>query len=320
VVHALEDVSFAVRPGETFIVLGPSGCGKSTLLKAVAGFLRPSAGQIRLDGQPITWPGPDRVVVFQEFDQLLPWRTVLGNVSYPLRVARKVGRVWAAERARRFVEMVGLAGFADAYPHTLSGGMKQRVAIALVFVTAATLSRAGRDLLETLTGMFNPLPAIALLPLALLWFGLGTNSLIFVLVHSVLWPLSLNAYTGFVTVPPTLVRVGQNLGLGGFGLVTGILVPAAFPYLLTGLKIGWAFAWRTVIAAELVFGVAGERGGLGWYIYRNRYDLNTAEVFAGLLTIIAIGLLVESLVFRSIERRTVVRWGMHAQAGAMEAD
>jgi NitT/TauT family transport system permease protein len=192
-------------------------------------------------------------------------------------------------------------------------------AIALVFATAATLSRTGRDLLETLTSMFNPLPAIALLPLALLWFGLGTNSLIFVLVHSVLWPLSLNVYTGFVTVPPTLVRVGQNLGLGGFGLVIGILVPAAFPYLLTGLKIGWAFAWRTVIAAELVFGVAGERGGLGWYIYRNRYDLNTAEVFAGLLTIIAIGLLVESLVFRSIERRTVVRWGMHARAGATEA-
>jgi NitT/TauT family transport system ATP-binding protein len=130
VVHAVEGVSFAVRPGEKFIVLGPSGCGKSTLLQAVAGFLRPSAGQIRLDGRPIERPGPDRVVVFQEFDQLLPWRTVLGNVSYPLRVARKLGRVSAAERARRFVEMVGLAGFADAYPHTLSGGMKQRVAIA----------------------------------------------------------------------------------------------------------------------------------------------------------------------------------------------
>jgi NitT/TauT family transport system permease protein len=188
-------------------------------------------------------------------------------------------------------------------------------ALALVLVSAATLSRTGRDLLETLTSMFNPLPAIALLPLALLWFGLGTNSLLFVLVHSVLWPLSLNAYTGFVTVPPTLVRVGQNLGLSGFGLVTGILLPAAFPYLLTGLKIGWAFAWRTVIAAELVFGVAGEQGGLGWYIYRNRYDLNTAEVFAGLLTIVAIGLLVEGVVFQTIERRTLLRWGMRARRG-----
>jgi NitT/TauT family transport system ATP-binding protein len=128
--RAVDNVSFELRPGDRFILLGPSGCGKSSLLGAVAGFLRPSAGQIRLDGQPITRPGPDRAVVFQEFDQLLPWRTVLGNVAYPLRVARKLGRREAAERARHFVEMVGLAGFVDAYPHTLSGGMKQRVAIA----------------------------------------------------------------------------------------------------------------------------------------------------------------------------------------------
>jgi NitT/TauT family transport system permease protein len=191
--------------------------------------------------------------------------------------------------------------------------------ITLVVVTAATFTQTGHDLLETLTSIFNPLPAVALLPLAVLWFGLGTNSLIFVLVNSVLWPLALNAVTGFATVPPTLLRVGQNLGLSGLGLVRGILLPAAFPYLLTGLKIGWAFAWRTVIAAELVFGVAGDRGGLGWYIYRNRYELNTADVFAGLLTIIAIGLLVESLVFQTIERRTVVRWGMQARLGAVEA-
>ncbi len=130
VVHAVDDVSFEVRPGEKVILLGPSGCGKSTLLKGVAGFLRPSQGQIRLDGQPVSRPGPDRVVVFQEFDQLLLWRTVLGNVAYPLRVARKLAPAQAAERARHFVEMVGLQPFAEAYPHTLSGGMKQRVAIA----------------------------------------------------------------------------------------------------------------------------------------------------------------------------------------------
>jgi NitT/TauT family transport system ATP-binding protein len=100
------------------------------LLNAVAGFLRPSNGRIRLDGQPITGPGPDRVLVFQEFDQLLPWRTVLGNVAYPLRVARGLGRTEAAQRAAGFVEMVGLTSFAAAYPHTLSGGMKQRVALA----------------------------------------------------------------------------------------------------------------------------------------------------------------------------------------------
>jgi NitT/TauT family transport system permease protein len=122
----------------------------------------------------------------------------------------------------------------------LVAAMAVATVIALVLAMSATMSPTWRDLLETLTGMFNPLPAIALLPLALLWLGLGTNSLLFVLVHSVLWPQALNADTGFVTVPITLVLVGQNIGLSGRSLAAGILLSAAFPYLLTGLKIGWA--------------------------------------------------------------------------------
>lgn len=128
---AVEDVSFSVQQGEKFIILGPSGCGKSTLLKAIAGFVPVSQGALRLDGQPLRQPGPDRVVVFQEFDQLLPWKTVLDNVVYPLQVTgRARGRGEARERAARFVDLVGLGEFKDAYPHTLSGGMKQRAAIA----------------------------------------------------------------------------------------------------------------------------------------------------------------------------------------------
>jgi NitT/TauT family transport system ATP-binding protein len=127
---AVEAVSFAVREGERFVLLGPSGCGKSTLLKAVAGFLPATAGAMRLAGRPIAQPGPDRVVVFQEFDQLLPWKTVLGNVVYALRVARGLGDAPARVQAARFIALVGLDAFADAYPHQLSGGMKQRTAIA----------------------------------------------------------------------------------------------------------------------------------------------------------------------------------------------
>jgi NitT/TauT family transport system ATP-binding protein len=127
---AVQDVSFSIAPGEKFILLGPSGCGKSTLLKAVAGFLKPSAGSIELDGRKITRPGPDRVVIFQEFDQLLPWKTVLGNVIYPLKVARKMADGDARHEGLRFIQMVGLERFSDSYPHQLSGGMKQRVAIA----------------------------------------------------------------------------------------------------------------------------------------------------------------------------------------------
>jgi NitT/TauT family transport system permease protein len=160
--------------------------------------------------------------------------------------------------------------------------------------------------------MFNPLPAIALLPLALLWFGLGAKSLIFVIVHSVLWAVALNTHSGFMSVSPTLRMAGQNCGLRGIRYVAFLLVPAAFPSILTGLKIGWAFAWRTLIAAELVFGASSRSGGLGWFIFENRNQLETASVFAGLLTVILIGLFVESVIFRSIENATVRRWGMQS--------
>jgi NitT/TauT family transport system permease protein len=184
------------------------------------------------------------------------------------------------------------------------------IALAFLLAVAAMTSRLGNDVLDTLTSMFNPLPAIALLPLALIWFGLGAESLIFVLIHSVLWPVGLNAHAGFRAVSTTLRMVGRNYGLRGFPLVVRILLPAAFPSILAGLKIGWAFAWRTLIAAEMVYGVASGGGGLGWYIYENKNMLETANVFAGLLMVILIGLAVENLVFGVVERRTVRRWGM----------
>ena len=184
------------------------------------------------------------------------------------------------------------------------------VIAAFALTALAVTTRLGRDLLETLVAMFNPLPAIALLPLALLWFGLGKGSLIFVIVHAVLWPLALGAYAGFQGVPETLRMAGRNYGLSGLRLVLHILVPAALPSILSGLKIGWAFAWRTLIAAELVFGTTAGQGGLGWYIFQNRHELYTDKVFAGLAAVILIGLLVENVVFRPLESVTVKRWGM----------
>lgn len=184
------------------------------------------------------------------------------------------------------------------------------IVTALVLTTLAVSTQFGRDLLSTLTAMFNPLPAIALLPLALLWFGLGQGSLVFVLVHSVLWPLALNTYAGFQAVPETLRMAGRNYGLKGVRYVLFILVPSALPAILSGLKIGWAFAWRTLIAAELVFGASSGKGGLGWYIFQNRNELYTDRVFAGLAMVILIGLLVEGIAFNTLERLTVRRWGM----------
>lgn len=192
----------------------------------------------------------------------------------------------------------------------LAQGYAAGLALAFLLTTLAISTQLGRDLLSTLTAMFNPLPAIALLPLALLWFGLGSGSLIFVLIHSVLWPVALNTFAGFQGVPDTLRMAGRNYGLTGLRYVFGILVPAALPAILSGLKIGWAFAWRTLIAAELVFGASSGRGGLGWYIFQNRNELYTDKVFAGLLLVILIGLVVENLVFAAIERTTIRRWGM----------
>ena len=184
------------------------------------------------------------------------------------------------------------------------------IALALGLSAAAVATRTGRDVLGALTALFNPLPAIALLPLALLWFGLGAGSLVFVLVHAVLWPVALATLSGFQGVPETLRMAGRNYGLTGLRYVLNILVPSALPAILSGLRIGWAFAWRTLIAAELFFGASSGRGGLGWYIFQSRNELMTDKVFAGLATVVLIGWVAERLVFDSLERVTVRRWGM----------
>jgi NitT/TauT family transport system ATP-binding protein len=129
-VTATYRVDFRVFPGDRFILLGPSGCGKSTLLKAIGGYMHPVEGEIRLKGQVIRRPGPDRMMVFQEFDQLLPWKTVKENVAFALIASGKLRSGQAAEKALEYIAKVNLSKFAESYPHTLSGGMKQRVAIA----------------------------------------------------------------------------------------------------------------------------------------------------------------------------------------------
>lgn len=198
----------------------------------------------------------------------------------------------------------------------LLGGYVIGLAIATLLTTLAVTTRFGNDLLSTLTAMLNPLPAIALLPMAMLWFGLGADAIMFTLLHSVVWPVALNTHMGFMGVSDTQRMVGRNYGLSGITYVIKILIPAAFPSILTGMKIGWAYAWRTLIAAELFFGGSvadtdstGE-GGLGWFIFANQMDLQIPFVFAGLFTVILVGILVENIVFRKIEKRTIARWGM----------
>lgn len=194
--------------------------------------------------------------------------------------------------------------------------------IAAVLVVFGVWTRFGSDLLTTLTAMLNPLPAIALLPMAMLWFGLGPAAIVFTLLHSIIWPVALNTHSGFMGVSETQRMVGRNYGLRGLSYIYKILIPAAFPSILTGLRIGWAFAWRTLIAAELVFGgqvadTSGQlgaegssAGGLGWVIFQSQMENQTPYVFAGLFAVILVGIVIENGVFRNVEDRTIRRWGM----------
>ena len=222
--------------------------------------------------------------------------------SAPLDVARALFEGWTSgDLARATVLTLKILGI----------GMAIGMLAAAILTTLATWTRIGEDVLVLLTSMLNPLPSIAILPLAILWFGLSETALIVVIANAVTWPIAINVSMGFRTVNPTILAVGRNIGLRGWRLVRDVLLPAALPHIISGLKTGWAFGWRTIIAAELVFGVAGGGGGLGNYINKSRYFLEIPEVFAGLVTIALIGIALE-WVFTLVERRTVVRWGMKA--------
>ncbi len=211
VVTAVESATFSMDRHERLMLIGPSGCGKSTLLKAVAGFIPLAGGRITFDGHEDLTPGPDRAVVFQEFDQLFPWRTVLENVAYPLRV---VGRERSEARAiaERFLEMTGLTQAADRHPHELSGGMKQRVAIAraLALEPAMLLMDEPFGSLDAITRarLQRELKAIA---------DRTRVSILFV-THSILEAMTLGDRVVVLGSPPSRVLdIVDVRGLGGPG-------------------------------------------------------------------------------------------------------
>ncbi|GAB6171880.1 ABC transporter permease [Paradesulfitobacterium aromaticivorans] len=182
--------------------------------------------------------------------------------------------------------------------------------LAVVLSVLGFASKIVEGLVETLLAIAHPLPGLALLPLIILWLGTGANSVIFIIVHSVIWPLLLNLLIGFKSIPKIYKQVGQNYELGSVQIAMHIMIPAALPYFIAGLKTGWARAWRAVIGAEMVFGAAGGTGGIGWFIFTNRVFMDTAGMFAGIFVIILIGVLVEDLILNRLEKATVKKWGM----------
>ena len=261
---------------------------------------------------------------------LLRWRRLPGWVRYGVLLAAALGAwqlYWLAKADQENFDLqfaglreVGTAFWngwregrlADSTATTLKVlglGIGIGAGIALLLTAFATLFTVANDLLRLLTAVLNPLPGVAMLPLAMLWFGLNTKAILFVLANATIWPIAINLTTGFRTANPTIVAVGRNIGLSRVRLITDVLAPAALPYAVAGLRTAWAFGWRTLIAAELVFGVAGAKGGLGFFINDARLFLHPDDILAGLVTIALLGIVFD-LVFSVIERRTVERWGM----------
>lgn len=183
------------------------------------------------------------------------------------------------------------------------------VFLAIILTSAAAGSRWGRAFLKTTTGIFQPLPGVALVPLAILWFGLNETALIFVVVMTMLWPLTAALSVGFATIPETLIRVGQNYELGRLAMVRRIMLPMALPSAIAGARVSWGYGWRTVVGAEIVFGATGAQRGLGWSINNARLLLRVDDALSSILVVIIIGLITEGG-FSLIQRKTTHRWGM----------
>jgi len=189
-------------------------------------------------------------------------------------------------------------------------GMSIGTLIALAFLFLAVSSQLGESLVTTLTAVFHPLAGIALLPVVILWFGTGALSIIFIIIHSVVWPMVTNLLSGYRSIPEPYKIVGKNYELSSYRMFFKITIPGSFPYILAGLKISWARAWRAMISAEMIFGAVFGSGGVGWFIFSKRVFMDTPGMFAGIIVVIIIGVLIEDLVFGLIEKRTIRKWGM----------
>ncbi len=187
------------------------------------------------------------------------------------------------------------------------------IVLALGLSVAARLSPFFDRLTDTLTVLAHPLPGMALLPLIVIWFGTGAPAVTLVIVHACLWPLLLSLQSGMRNAPALYTDLGRSFSMGRTRIILEILLPAALSSVLSGLRIGWARAWRALISAEMIFGAIGATGGLGWYIFKERAMMHTPGLFAGIVLVAVIGMLVEGLLFDRLEKRTLRKWAVQTE-------
>lgn len=180
--------------------------------------------------------------------------------------------------------------------------------VATLLTIIATNTRIGEEFLNTVTSAFAPLPAVAVFPLSLMWFGISYASVVFIAAFATVFPVAIAMTQGFRAVPETFKNVGRNLGMSRIGLTCRVLIPAALPAILGGLRNGFSNGFRALVAVEMVVGAATGTGGLGWFVMSSKQNLDIPLVYAGILSVMAVGLVFESF-FALIERYTVRRWG-----------
>lgn len=237
------------------------------------------------------------------------WEIGARYVSMPLLLPTFVDTtkaLWAALWASGDASILRYVG---ETAKTLFSGFLIGSFIASILTVLAINTKVGEDALSLITGGFAPLPAVAIFPLALMFFGISYKSLLFIAAFASVFPVALAMNQGFRTVSPTLKNVGQNLGMGGFELTLKVLIPCALPVILSGLRNGFSNSFRALVAVEMVIGAATGRGGLGWYVVSSKQNLDIPEVYAGIIAIMVIGLLFEAS-FKWVESHTVRRWGM----------
>lgn len=188
-------------------------------------------------------------------------------------------------------------------------GLAIGILLSFVLTGLAMLSKTFYYIYNLIVSVFDLLPGVALLPVVIIIFGINPAVIVFLVVHAVVWPMSRNILDGFQAVPRIYVEAGKNIGMRGIRLVTGIYIPATTSYIVSGIKVSWARAWRGLISAEMIFGIAS-CPGIGLYINQMRTNLKNAEMYATLIVIILIGVIVQYGVLEPIEKNTIKRWGM----------
>jgi NitT/TauT family transport system permease protein len=182
--------------------------------------------------------------------------------------------------------------------------------ISFCLVLLSELNVWINDLLELFIIIMHPLPGIAIMPLVILWIGIGENAILFIILHAMLWPVIINLKSGINSINDSYIKMGKAFNFSFYKKLKHIYFMNLIPDLISGLKIAWARGWRALISSEMVFGVVGSTTGLGWYIFEQRVYMNTKGLYAGLFIIIILGFLVESLVFKTLEKNTLEKWGI----------